>query len=64
MCEDLEVKAKLVYLLPSRGTDISRMGKGISKFEAEAKVAKVQVKWPVFLENRRLGELMEAIEIF
>lgn len=41
-----------------------RMGKDVSKFEAEARVAKVQVEWPVFLENRRLEELMEAIEIF
>lgn len=40
------------------------MGKDVSKFEAEARVAKVQVEWPVFLENRRVGELTEAIEIF
>lgn len=27
----------------------------------EVKVAEVQVKWPVFSESRRLGELMEVI---
>lgn len=37
------------------------MGKDAGKFGMEVKVAEVQVEWPVFLESRRLGELMEVI---
>ena len=37
------------------------MGKDAGKFGMEVKVTEVQVEWPVFLESRRLGELMEVI---
>lgn len=58
----LAAKANVICLLPSGGTDIGRVSKDAGKFGSRVKVAKVCSEWPVFLEGRRLGELMEATE--
>lgn len=52
MCKSLEVKANMVYLLPTGGTDIRKDGVKMQvNLEVEARVAKMCIEGLAFLES-------------